>query len=95
MYGDRVMLYNWMTCNLDSIQKKRKELGADVKIVTETQARRIVEMRELDAEYRARQSKQAVLHCARKMPELRRHEAAIRILQEVQGVYGARTGTKT
>jgi hypothetical protein len=41
----------WVTSNLSSIQKKRRELGPDVKIVTETQARRIMEMRALDEEY--------------------------------------------
>lgn len=41
----------WVTSTLKSIQQKRRELGPDVKIVTETQARRIMEMRALDEEY--------------------------------------------
>lgn len=47
----KYMSVAWVTSNLSSIQKKRRELGPDVKIVTETQARRIEEMRALDEEY--------------------------------------------
>ena len=51
----------WTTSVLGGIQRKRVELGPDVKIVTGTQARKLVEMRKLDDEYRAREGKPSVL----------------------------------
>lgn len=64
----------WSTTILRSIHDKKAQVGAGVKIVTESQARRIVEMMKLDDEYRARKREQAVLSFAGALPSVRGKE---------------------
>lgn len=51
----------WTTSVLGGIQRKRVELGPDVKILTQTQAKRMAELRALDEEYRAAEGKPSLL----------------------------------
>lgn len=55
----------WTTSVLGTVQRRRAELGADVKILTQTQARRITELRMLDNEYRAIEGKPSLLFAER------------------------------
>jgi hypothetical protein len=55
----------WSTIMLDRAKENRGMLGADMKILTETQARRIEEMRALDEEYRAAKGKPSLLFAQR------------------------------
>lgn len=55
----------WTTTALGSIQRKRAQLGPDVRIISETQARKILEVRALDEEYRAAEGKPSVLFAER------------------------------